>query len=972
MVNYDQSVVFCQKGFMNLPTASYRLQLNRDFPWASASGVVEYLADLGVGAAYLSPILTARAGSVHGYDIVDPGHLNPELGSETEAIAFATGLRQLGLELVVDVVPNHLCIWGSANRFWNDVLENGPSSPYSRWFDVDWTPPKPDLEAKVLLPVLGDQFGRVLEAGEIRIAYQDGAFVATYQDLTFPVAPKTWPRILSPALARLGRVLPEASLILLELESLITSLEHLPPRTETDRQRVRERLRDREILRRRIDERVREDATLRTALNEALLELNGRPGNPRSFDALEALLAEQGYRLSHWRVAAEEINYRRFFDINELAAVRVEEPAVFDAVHEVLFRLVRAGHVTGVRVDHVDGLWDPETYLTRLQRELRSASGGATPYTVVEKILEPGERLSERWPVHGTTGYDFLNLVAGLFVDGEGMAALRLLEADLAGESRRFADVAYQAKKLVLRVALSAELTVLSRRLDRLSERHRSSRDFTLQSLQEALAEVIACFPVYRTYVRAGDREISPDDRAHVEAAVREAKRRNPTTSPSIFDFLRSLLLLETPEGLEPADRDERRELVLRLQQLTAPVMAKGLEDTAFYRYFPLAALNEVGGPTDARGISAEQWHHENGERLRLTPHTMSATATHDTKRGEDVRARLYVLTELAGEWTEAVNRWRAHNRAHKREVGGETTPDDLTEYLLYQTILGAWPAQTPATDPGFVARLQEYMSKAVREAKLRTSWINPRTEYEDGLAQFVADLLDPAKSGAFLQDIGALHARIAPLGYYTSLSQTLLKIASPGVPDFFQGSELWDLSLVDPDNRRPVDYAHRRALLVELDRHAQRDPAGLAERLLASASDGRVKLFVTSRALRLRRERRDLFDTGDYLPLPVSGARARHVIAFARGAGERPVIALAGRFFAALTGGGTEPLTASAWGDTQVSLAPVLPKGGRAPRLREALSGRTLTPATADGQPALRLADVFAHLPVALVEVSA
>jgi (1->4)-alpha-D-glucan 1-alpha-D-glucosylmutase len=957
---------------MSLPTASYRIQLNRDFPWASASGVVEYLANLGVGAAYLSPILTARPGSVHGYDIVDPGHLNPELGSEAEAIAFATGLRQHGLDLVVDVVPNHLCIWGSANRFWNDVLENGPSSPYSRWFDVDWAPPKPDLEAKVLLPVLGDQFGRILEAGEIRIAYQHGAFVATYQDLTFPVAPKTWPRILSPALARLAGMLPPASLVLLELESLITSLEHLPPRTETDRQRIRERLRDREILGRRIDERVRGEPALRTALHDALLELNGRPGDPRSFDALEALLAEQGYRLSHWRVAAEEINYRRFFDINELAAVRVEEPAVFDSIHEVLLRLVRAGHVTGVRVDHVDGLWDPEAYLTRLQREWRAASGGAAPYTVVEKILEPGERLSARWPVHGTTGYDFLNLVAGLFVEGDGMAALHLLEADLAGESRRLADVAYEAKKLVLRVALSAELTVLSRRLDRLSERHRSSRDFTLQSLQEALAEVIACFPVYRTYVRAGDREISPDDRAHVEAAVREARRRNPTTSASIFDFLRSLLLLEDPEGLEPADRDERRELVLRLQQLTAPVMAKGLEDTAFYRYFPLAALNEVGGPTDARGVSIEQWHRENAERLRLTPHTMSATGTHDTKRGEDVRARLFGLSELAGDWAEAVNRWRALNRLYKREVGGETIPDDLTEYLLYQTMLGAWPAEGAVTDPGFVVRLQEYMSKAVREAKLRTSWINPRADYEQEVSRFIADLLDPSQSGVFLQDISALHARLAPLGYCTSLSQTLLKIASPGVPDFFQGSELWDLSLVDPDNRRPVDYAHRRALLAGLDRDANGDPVGLVERLLASPSDGRVKLFVTSRALRLRRERRDAFDAGAYIPLPVTGARARHVIAFARGAGERPVIALAGRLFAALTDGGRQALTATAWGRTAVSLGPVLPTGASAPRLREALTGRTLTVVKRGGQPAVRLSDAFAHLPVALIEVGA
>ncbi len=954
---------------MGIPAATYRLQLSGEFPWALAKRIVPYLADLGVGAAYVSPIVMARPGSSHGYDVVDLGKLNPELGSDREMSDFTKDLREHGLGLMVDVVPNHMSIWGSANHSWNDVLENGPSSPFARWFDIDWTPPKPDLEAKILLPVLGDQFGRVLEAGDIKVAYMDGAFVAHYHDLSFPVAPKSWPQILTPALSRLRRAMPDASSILLELESIITSLEHLPPRTETDRQRVRERLRDREVSRRRIDAHVGQDPQVRKAIDDALAELNGRPGNPRSFDALEALLSQQGYRLSHWRVAAEEINYRRFFDINELAAVRVEEPAVFDAVHEVLLRLVREGQVSGVRVDHVDGLWDPQAYLARLRRALTTASGGETLYTVVEKILEPGERLPSSWLVNGTTGYDFLNLAGGVFVDGEGMAALRLLEARLAQETRRFADVAYEAKKLVLDVALSAELTVLSRRLDRISEQHRSSRDFTLQSLQGALAEVVACFPVYRTYVRAEDATIGDEDRAHVEAAVRSAKRRNPTTSPSIFDFVRSLLLLEAPEGLDPIDLAERRDFVLRLQQLTAPVMAKGLEDTSFYRYFPLAALNEVGGPIDARGISVEQLHHENAERHRLSPTTMSTTATHDTKRGEDVRARLFALTELSGEWIEAVDRWREQNRGHKRDLVGDATPNDLTEYLLYQTILGAWPAETPATDPSFVARLQAYMTKASREAKLHTSWINPDQAYEDAVARFVATVLDPAQNAPFIEDITKFRERLAPLGYYTSLAQALLKIASPGVPDIYQGNELWDLSLVDPDNRRPVDYEHRRAMLAQLRSNADVEAGAFAERLLAAPEDGRVKLFVTYRALGLRRARSDVFETGPYSALSVLGARSRHAIAFARGEGRRSVIAIFGRFFATLTEGGGPPIGSAAWGDTHVSLATLFPAGQPTPSLRDALSGHTLTAEILNGQAVLPLSKVFAHLPVALLE---
>jgi len=952
---------------MGLPAATYRLQLNRSLRWADAARIVDYLDRLGIDACYVSPILAARPGSEHGYDVVDFGRLNPELGTEEEFRAFAQTLRRRGMGLVVDVVPNHMFIGSPDNLAWRDLLENGPSSPFARHFDVDWTPPKPDLEAKVLLPVLADQYGLALEAGEIDVVRADGRFDVTYRTLSFPVDPKSWPQILRSALRRLrgGEDAPQPRLA--ELESIVTALDHLPPRTETDAARIQERLREKEVARRRLATLLDADGAVRRAVDEELAELNGRTGDPRSFDRLETLLAAQGYRLSHWRVAADEINYRRFFDVNELAALRMEEPAVFDAAHEVLRSLARDGLVTGVRIDHVDGLWDPESYCSRLRDLLGAGAAPDERYVVVEKILGARERLPERWPVHGTTGYDFLNLVSGLLVRPEGMQALIRFEARLAGERRRFADVSYESKKLVLHALMSSELTVLARRLDRISEQHRASRDFTLQGLHDALREVIACFPVYRTYVRPGDAAVSEQDRGHVEAAVRAARQRNPTTSASLFEFARSVLLLEAPDGLDPAQIAERREFVLRFQQLTAPVMAKGLEDTAFYRYFPLAALNEVGGPADARGVSIEEFHRRLAERQRLAPHAMSATSTHDTKRGEDVRARLLVLSEVAEAWELAVERWREANRPHRDAAGGEPAPDDLEEYLIYQTLVGAWPDGGRPVDPEFVARLQAAVNKALREAKLHTSWTSPDVEYEQAVERFVARLLDRARSPAFLDDARRFHMGVAPAGAWNSLTQVLLKVAAPGVADFYRGTELWDLSLVDPDNRRPVDFASRAARLDEIAREAGRDAAGLAERLMRDPEDGRVKLFVTARALAFRRAHRALFERGSCLPIASTGPRTEHVIAFARVEGGEAALAVAGRWYVGLGAPELAPVGEPAWQETRL----LIPRELAARRWREAITGALVE--TRDGAHGrtLRVADALARLPVALLEAT-
>jgi (1->4)-alpha-D-glucan 1-alpha-D-glucosylmutase len=975
-----------------IPVSTYRLQLNRDFTFEQALALVEYLCDLGVTDCYSSPVLKAREGSVHGYDIVDHSQVNPELGGEGALVEFARALREREMGLLVDVVPNHMCIASSENAWWQDLLENGPSSQFARYFDVDWNPPNPSLKDRVLLPILGDQFGRVLERQEVRVAYRDGAFRLDYWETQLPVAPRTATTVLRLALEGARALLDESHPHVLELESIITSLSHLPPRTETDPAALRERRREKEVVKRRLSNLLKESNEARAAVYEALQRVNGVRGRPESFDLLEELVSDQAYRLSFWRVASDEINYRRFFDINELAAVRVEERPVFTAVHEVVFRLVRRGLVTGLRVDHVDGLLDPFKYLTDLQREAAAAARRTRPepregdgeddhdrgagredgggrglpfYVVVEKILGHDELLRREWPVHGTTGYDFMNLLNGVFVDAANAQAFRELYGDFTGVRVKFSDLLYECKRLILKAAMSSELYVLSRKLSRIAERHRYTRDFTLNSLHHALTETIACFPVYRSYIRRTQNSVGPDDRLNINAAVRAAKRRNPAQDPSVFDFIASLLLLQDPKGTSPAVRAERRDFALRFQQLTSPVTAKGLEDTAFYRFYPLASLNEVGGEPAIFGTPIERFHRRNQDRQEAWPHALSATSTHDTKRGEDTRARINVLSEMPEEWNRALHRWREMNRQKKAAFEGAEAPDANEEYLFYQTLVGTWPLVPPGEGEhsGYVGRVREYMLKALKEAKVHTSWINPNEEYERAVADFVASVLDPADGGgrAFLEDFAEFQAVTARAGMLNSLSQTLLKATAPGVPDFYQGTELWALTLVDPDNRRPVDYEQRRALLAALRDVGRGDVTEFVEGLLEQPEDGRVKMYVTARALDFRRARRELFARGQYLPLRAAGRRAESVVSFARALGGEAAVVVAARFFTRLGVGRTGPLGVGreAWGDTRLHLGE-----WAAGRLRDVFTGREFDA----GGGELQLAEVLSPLPLALL----
>jgi (1->4)-alpha-D-glucan 1-alpha-D-glucosylmutase len=965
---------------VRIPGCTYRLQFNKDFTFRDATALVDYLDELGVTDVYASPILAARPGSVHGYDVVDHGRLNPELGTEGDLNALAAALKARGMGMVLDVVPNHMCIASAENHWWNDVLENGRSSPYAATFDIDWQPPKAELREKVLLPVLGAQYGRVLENQEISIGYEAGGFYAQYFDSRFPIGPRTILPLLEPMVADLRRTHPEDHPDLLELESVATATKNLPTRLETDPDRVRERQREKEIVKRRIDALVAGSAAVRDALERSLSAINGEKGNPRSFDALEALLADQVYRLSHWGVAAEEINYRRFFDINDLAAIRIEEPRVLEAVHAKAFELLRDGKVTGLRVDHVDGLLDPLRYLRDLQRPRNGEPlppPGADPrriYVVVEKILTGAEELPTEWPIHGTTGYELLNAVNGLFVDPVGFHAIDHGYQRLREMSGTFDDLLYRAKKLILRTAMSSELYVLARRLDRISEQHRWSRDFTASTLHLALGEVIACFPVYRTYAEMDTREVGPGDKLHILRALREAKRRNRSTSESIFDFIGDLLLLRDPEGLTDEDRAERRELVLRIQQLTGPVMAKGLEDTVFYRYFPLPSLNEVGGRPTTGGLDPEHFHTLCARRRGRWPAALSASATHDTKRGEDTRTRLDVLSEIPRDWMSAFRRWERMNRGFKTEVEDATIPGSNEEYFIYQTLVGVWPLEgvgaelAPAAHAGLTERVSSYLTKALREAKVHTSWVNVNQPYERACQSFLARLLDPrGGQNRFPADLRRFLARIALPGLYNSLSQVVLKTTVPGVPDFYQGTELWDLSLVDPDNRRPVDYAARRAVFARVRELAGAEPGRLSAAIaqaLAAPADGLLKMLVTARALAARRRHRALFDGGTYVPLEVTGPRARHVVAFARLTPADAAVTIVGRFFTGLGAANRRPIGAEVWGDTRVTLPHVV----RTATFHDVIGDTNVPIDEQSGVRTLPVGAVFSMLPAALL----
>jgi (1->4)-alpha-D-glucan 1-alpha-D-glucosylmutase len=954
-----------------LPSATYRLQFHAGFTFQDASRLVPYLQRLGITHCYCSSYLRAAAGSTHGYDVADPTQLNPELGTEDDYRAFVETLRGHGMSHVLDLVPNHMGIAKAQNRWWQDVLENGPSSRYARFFDIDWQPTKRELSEKVLLPILGDQYGAVLERQEIALRYEDGVFAFQYFETTLPMAPRSYVLVLKHRIDALTHELGAEHPDLLELLSIITSLEHLPLRSETDPERIAERMREKEIAKRRLATLVRDSEPVRAFIEENVRRFNGEPGVTASFDLLDVLLGDQAFRLAHWRVASEEINYRRFFDINELAAVRMEDPEVFEEAHALVLRLVREGALDGLRIDHVDGLYDPREYLRRLRarvEEERAPDGGPF-YIVVEKILAPDEPLPRDWPVEGTTGYDFTNAVNGLFVDTRHARTMDDIYRRFTGERTPFADLAYRKKKLIMQVGMASEINVLAHRLNEFSERNRHYRDFTLNSLVAAIREIIACFPVYRTYVTADDSPVSERDRRYIEQAVRDAKRRNPAVPVLVYDFVRDLLL-KRADYMRGHEEEEYRRFIMRFQQTTSPVTAKGIEDTALYIYHRLVSLNEVGGEPAHYGTRPAALHAWFARRQEEWPAAMSATSTHDTKRSEDVRARIDVISEQPAAWREAVARWARANRRHRQEIDGRPAPVRNDEYLLYQTLVGAWPLESldGAPDGSFAERICQYMVKALREGKRHSSWMSPNAAYEDATTRFVRRILDARQGAAFLAEFLPFLRQVAHHGMWNSLAQVLLKVAAPGVPDFYQGTELWDFSLVDPDNRRPVDYETRAQLLEGLGSLEERLDDEAMAALVAARLDGRIKLYVSTAALRARRRAPDLFVRGAYRPVEIAGERAEHAFAFARVLDGQAALVVVPRLTATLVNEpDTAPVGEDVWGGTRL----VLPNDLPGPMWSSAFT-RDHFGAGGEAPRELRVADLLATCPVALLLSSA
>jgi (1->4)-alpha-D-glucan 1-alpha-D-glucosylmutase len=905
-----------------IPTCTYRLQFNRWFTFAQACEIVPYLHALGVSDAYASPYFQAGAESLHGYDITDHNKLNAAVGSREEYDSWITELHAHSMGQVLDFVPNHVGIADPLNQWWMDVLENGPSSRFAPYFDIDWHPLKSDLRGKVLLPILSDQYGRVLDRGELQVHFEEGTFYLRYGDRKLPIAPGTFRYVLDIALQNLAEHKDEG--FYAELQSILTALEYLPKRTETDPKRIAERIREKEIIKRRLERRCAEAPQVQQAIEKALARINGEPADPRSFDSLDELLNAQSYRLAFWRVAAEEINYRRFFDVNDLAAIRVELPKVFDAVHRLLLELVNTGAVTGLRIDHPDGLYLPREYFEKIQQRCAKAlaialpQDGRTIYMVAEKILTGAETLRKDWLLHGTTGYDFANQVGQLLVDSSAETAITKTFHRFIGHSLHFGHLVYAKKLQVMKLALANDVDVLGNMVDRLSEQNRWYRDFTLEALARAVRETIACFPVYRTYLAPG-RPVSEEDRQVIERAVAAAKRRNPAIEESIFNFLRDVLVFRFPENLDAEARAAHTHFVLKFQQSTGPIMAKGLEDTVFYIYNRLAALNEVGGEPQQFGLSVEAFHERNLDRHRNWPDTLLATSTHDTKRSEDVRARMAAISEIPEIWRRSLQRWRTANRRWKRTINDREAPDGNEEYLLYQILLGTWPVQLSgvpeeAATAEYIGRIQAYMGKALHEAKLNTSWIQPNEEWDAAMHDFVRRILDSSPRNKFLPSFLAVVQEIARLGAINSLTQTLLKLTSPGVPDIYQGNETWDFSLVDPDNRRPVDYQRRREMLESLS-------ASTPHELIQNWPDGRIKMFLTQRVLQLRREHVDLFQRGEYLALAANGTFAECCVSFARRLGNQWIVVIAPRLSSRL---GFPPV-GERWKDTALELPETL-----------------------------------------------
>jgi len=972
-----------------IPLSTYRLQLNHQFTFRDAIQLIPYLKRLGISHCYASPLLTARPGSLHGYDIVDHHHINPEIGTHEEFEAFCRQLQDNQIGLIVDIVPNHMGI-GQDNIWWMDILENGQASSYSNYFDIHWRPLKDELRGKLLLPILGQQYGEILENGEFKITFnpEQGSFQLSYYDHRWPLNPNTYPLILNAGLDTLIAQFNDANAWpLLEYQSIITAFENLPFSSILDDSQREVRKREKTIALKRLSDLCQKELRILAFIQANVSDFNDVQNKPDNQQRLHKLINKQSYRLAYWRVASDEINYRRFFDVNDLAGLNINEvPELFQETHQLIFDWVQKGFVSGLRIDHPDGLYNPEDYFRQLQTQAACIKGlllSGEPienlpaeswplYLVAEKILARYEDLPNAWPLHGSSGYEFGNLVNGLFIPGKYEETMTQLYERLTDSKTAIQEEIYHCKKLIIQSSLSSELSVLSDQLNRLSEQDWRTRDFTSNTLRQALMEVVAAFPVYRTYITPNS--ISKKDKEYIQWAVGAAKKRAELQDLSVFDFIHKILTLDFAPYHTERYIAEATRFTMKFQQYTGPVMAKGLEDTCFYRYNRLISMNEVGGDLAYYGVSVSAFHHQNLARQKFWPHTMLNSSTHDSKRSEDVRARINVLSEMPTRWSKQVERWMRMNRLKKTELDKVSAPDANDEYLLYQTLLGVWPNDITSEHlnrdklDNLCERLEAYMIKATREAKVHTSWIQPNTAYEDALIKFIRGLLETRNSNPFLDEFLEFHKVVSFFGAMNSLAQTALKLTVPGVPDIYQGNELLDFSLVDPDNRRPVDYEVRRQLT---DQYAVApDPtadealkyAALFKSLQHHDSEGVLKLMLTQRCLHYRRENPDVFLTGLYTPLEATGYHAEKVVAFSRHTANQGLLVLVPRLFYSLTRGKLRfPTGKSCWKDTQLNWNQNV--GGNA--IKNLMTGEVLPL-----KPVMSLTTLVKSYPIGLFEI--
>lgn len=927
---------------MQIPLATYRIQFHTGFPFKAAQSIAAYLADLGISDLYASPIFTARTGSTHGYDVVNPKQINPELGGEAGLEELQTELKRYQIGWLQDIVPNHMA-FDSQNYMLVDVLENGPDSRYRDFFDIDWNHPYGGIKGRVLAPFLGKFYGDCLESGELQLQYDQSGLSINYYSLRFPLRIESYNQVLMYDLARLREQLGRNHPNFVKLLGVLYMLKYIPS-GEEGRERYDQIL----FIKRMLWELWNDSAEVKQFIEENIQTFNGESGNPESFNMLDSLLSEQFFRLSYWKVGNEELNYRRFFTVNELISLRVEDQAVFDATHELIIQAVKDGKFNGLRVDHIDGLYNPVEYITRLREQLPDT------YLVVEKILEPGEDLPLNWSIQGTTGYDFMSKVNGVFCQQSNHLEFSGVYYRFVGRSTSCETLIDENKRLISGKHLAGDIDNLAHLLKQLSDRYRYASDFTMYGLKRALVEILTLFPVYRSYISPeGSRKA---DQERITQVIEEAKENIPNFINELC-FIEKFFSLEFDDHLSNEDKNLWLHFIMRLQQFTGPLMAKGVEDTVMYVYNRLLSLNEVGSHPGEFGISVEDFHAFNQTRSTQWPHAMNATATHDTKRGEDVRARLNVLSELPEEWEKQLLNWQAINAPLKETVDGMAAPDPNAEYFLYQTLLGAFPFQK-GDYPQFVDRVKEYLIKASREAKVYTSWQRPDIDYENAFIRFTERILKDSDDNLFLQEFLPFQRKIQHYGILNSLSQTLLKMVSPGVPDLYQGCEFWDLSLVDPDNRRPVNYEQRATCLEEIKMQFAKDPMGWMRDLLQSPEDGRIKLFLIYQTLQLRRAYAELFQRGSYQKLTVSGSLKTHIIAFARELGDTQVLAIVPRFFTSLVQEGELPLGEAVWHETRIVQAPGAP----------AIWENALTGQQIQGDDTLWVRDILSSFPVALL----